>query len=231
MSDPLAVDLSGDPQVQVEIEKMQTLVEHASASHVVRAAIRYFSESSAEYEREVYIREQLEFDQQRPPSSSETLAEAQVSDPAAGYTEAEWRTIAQAVILAPFNMTVNVGKPGVAKTVRESAALANGANKLSKTKYKHNALIQALLAGRDLQKSISHENPTYDETLTRVKEAGEAVDRVSGGHEAREYKQFLVDLTQHVAEAAGEGFMGTGEKVSQAEVDYISTLRSTLGLE
>ena len=230
MDNRLTVDLSGDPQLLAEIEQMQGLVEHASPSQVVRAAIRYFSESSAEYEREVYIREQLEFDQERAPGA-EKRDTAPVPVPAFGYSEDEWRTIAQVVVLAPFNMTVNVGKPGVAKTVRESAALANGASKLSKTKYRHNALIQALLAGEDLQKSISHQNPTYDETLVKVKEAGEIVDRVSGGDEAREYKQFLVDLTQHVAEAAGEGFMGTGKKVSKAEVDYTRTLRSTLGLE
>ena len=39
-----------------------------------------------------------------------------------------------------------------------------------------------------------------------------------------------IDLTEHVANAAGEGFLGGGEKVSQAELEYINILKTTLGI-
>ncbi len=229
MSDQITVDVSADPQVMLEIEKMKGLVENADTSHVIRAAVRYFAESSAEYEREVYIREQLELESEGVPGA-ETSSEDSTSDIQANYSEEEWHQLAGAVILAPFNMTVNVGKSGVTKTIRESAALANGARKLSMTKYKNNRLIGALLAGKDLQKSISHESPIYDDALAKIKAAAEIVDQRESSEEAQGYKNFLIDLTQHVAEAAGEGFMGRGEKVSQAEIDYINTLKNALGI-
>ena len=80
-----------------------------------------------------------------------------------------------------------------------------------------------------LEQNSANETLTYSESLAQIKTASEIVDRVAPADEAREYKQFLVDLTEHVAQAAGEGFMGSGEKVSQAELDYIATLKTTLG--
>jgi hypothetical protein len=39
-----------------------------------------------------------------------------------------------------------------------------------------------------------------------------------------------IDLTEHMANTAGEGFLGGGEKVSQAELEYINILNNTLGI-
>jgi hypothetical protein len=229
MSHQLTIDLGPDPEVGAEIEKMKGLVAEANESHVVRAAIRYFAESSAEYEREVYIREQLDFEAAGAPAVSE---DSEVASPKSAYSDAEWTKLAEAIVFAPVNMSLNVGKRSKIKSIREFSALAGGAKKLIKREYKDNALIQALLSGEHLEpdESSMKDFPNYEEALALVKGAGEIVDRATSVEEARDYKQFIVDLTEHVANAAGEGFMGGGEKVSPAELEYLETLRGTLGI-
>lgn len=230
MSEQSIINLKVDPGLKVEIERMQALVPNAGADHVLRAAVLYFLESSAEYEREVYIREQLEAEPQlaSAPETAQIESEPTVKS---NYTAQEWTQVVEAVVQAPLNMTLNVGQPGMFKTIKEVAALASGIKALSKDKYRDNDLIQTLLTDfGQVEQSAGRKRLTYDETLTGVKAATEIVDRVASSGEAQGYKQFIIDLTEHVANAAGEGFMGTGEKVSQAEIDYINTLQTELGL-
>ena len=129
-------------------------------------------------------------------------------------------------------MSLNVGKHSKLKSIREFSALGSGAKKLAKREYKDNALIQALLSGQHIEpeESSMKNFPDYDEALAAIKSAREIVDRMASPEEAGGYKQFIIDLTEHVANAAGEGFMGGGEKVSQAELEYINTLKTTLGI-
>ena len=226
MSQNISIDLSADPAVMTQIEAMKNLVENADVSDVIRAAVRYFSESSAEYEREVYIREQLEFD-----ATADRAVIAAESTGKAACTEQEWVQLAEVAILTPYNMIMNVGQMGMVKTVKETAALASGIKALSRDKYKDNSIIQVLIEDfqdKNLESKMSHDKLDYDDTLVKIEAAANIVDRIDGGPEAQGYKQFLIDLTQHVAEAAGEGFMGSGEKVSQAELEYIDTLKSIL---
>ncbi len=230
MTEQLTINLHADPELREEIERMRALVPNADVSHVVAAAVRYFSESSAQYEREVYIREQLEFEAQLAsvPEATGTGREPTVKS---GYTDHEWTQLAEAIVQAPLNLTLNVGQPGMIKTIKEVAALASGIKALSKDKYKDNRLIQGLLADfKQVEQSMRRERLSYDEALAVVKAAAQVVDRVASADEARRYKQFIVDVTDHVANAAGEGFMGSGEKVSQAEIDYIDALKTTFGV-
>ncbi len=207
---------------------MTTLVPGADASHVIRAAVRYFAESAAQYEQEVYLREQMEFAEQGPPAIEGFGVEDRPTVKSA-YAESEWTRLAQVIVLAPLNMSLNVGKPGMIKTVKEVAALASGIKALVKEKYKDNELIQALLADfKDLEQSMNRERLDYEQTLAEIKAAAEIVEQRASPEEAQGYKQFLIDLTEHTANAAGEGFMGSGEKVSQAEIDYIDVLKSRL---
>jgi len=229
MSNQITIDLGPDPEVGTEIEQMKGLVAESNESHVVRAAIRYFAESSAEYEREVYIREQLDFEAAGAPAVSE---DSKVDSPKSAYSDAEWTQLAEAIVFAPVNMSLNVGKRSKLKSIREFSALTGGAKKLIKREYKDNALIQALLSGEHLEpdESSMKDFPGYNEALALIKGAGEIVDRVAAAEESRGYKQFIVDLTEHVANAAGEGFMGGGEKVSPAEIEYLDALKELLGV-
>ena len=68
-------------------------------------------------------------------------------------------------------------------------------------------------------------DPQLGEEIERMKALVPNADANHGVQAA-----FIIDLTEHVANAAGEGFMGTGEKVSQAEIAYINHLKGELGL-
>lgn len=229
MSDQSIINLKVDPGLKAEIEHMRALVPNAGADHVLRAAVLYFLESSAKYEREVYIREQLEAEPQlaSAPETKDTVSESPVK---LNYTAQEWVQVVEALIQAPLFMTVSVGQPGMFKTIKEVAALASGIKALSKDKYKQNRLIQSLLADfGQIEQSMGQKHLSYDEALATVRTAAEIVDRAASSEEAQGYRQFIIDLTEHVANAAGEGFMGTGERVSRAETAYINHLKVELG--
>ena len=62
MNNPIIINLENDPKLKAVLEQMNELVPEADASDIFKAALRHFSEVAAKYEREVYIREQLDFD-------------------------------------------------------------------------------------------------------------------------------------------------------------------------
>lgn len=82
------------------------------------------------------------------------------------------------------------------------------------------------------------------ETVQKERDAAGIVDftinllnNVFGGlsqkaspEEIREFKQFLYHLAEQIANAAGEGQFGTGQKISPAEEKVLQTLKATLGV-
>jgi hypothetical protein len=58
----------------------------------------------------------------------------------------------------------------------------------------------------------------------------EALTLLADDAEGREYKTFLLHIAEKVVEAAGAGFFGGGEKVSEAEKQFIGDLRLRLGV-
>jgi hypothetical protein len=56
------------------------------------------------------------------------------------------------------------------------------------------------------------------------------LDTKATREEAEAYKRFLYEVAEKVAEASGEGFLGTGEKTSDAEYEFLVRLSETLGL-
>lgn len=63
MNDDVSIRLGSDPRVRRGIKRLQKLAPEADLSQLVRAAVLFFSESAAERDIEVYIREQIYFDQ------------------------------------------------------------------------------------------------------------------------------------------------------------------------
>jgi hypothetical protein len=63
MNDEVSIRLGSDPRVRRGIKRLQKFAPEADLSQLVRAAVLFFSESAAERDIEVYIREQIYLDQ------------------------------------------------------------------------------------------------------------------------------------------------------------------------
>jgi hypothetical protein len=50
------------------------------------------------------------------------------------------------------------------------------------------------------------------------------------GAQGEQTKGFIYELAESVAKASGSGLFGTGEKINPAEADFLSKLKSTLGV-
>jgi hypothetical protein len=102
----------------------------------------------------------------------------------------------------------------------------------AKKRYPQNALIQNIATGvdasiQDIQGYTLTQRRTAENTYrARINEAVSLLDIDA---EASEFKAALLVLAKKVAEAAGHGVFGSGEKVSQDETEFLEALKRRLG--
>jgi hypothetical protein len=147
----------------------------------------------------------------------------------ADYEAGDWEKIARAPILAGLGITK--ADFGVVSAAKEFTAIIRGMGE-AKAKYSANTLIQDVLAepsdsGAGGSKG---ETPSLEAVLGSIKEAASVVERRAPAEEALEFKRFLLDIAQGAANASGQGFLGTGERISAKEADYLKRLQDHLGL-
>jgi len=159
------------------------------------------------------------------------------------YSEEEWQSLIDGPALVGLAVML-AGKSGLG-SMKESMAVAAGILS-GRSEYADNELIQGLIESRvkDGKRSsvenLSSDNPYLgmkpDELVTavadRCREIDSLLDRNANSTEAGEYKRWMVDVGQRVAEAAKEGgFLGIGgERVSEAEVDSLNQIRTALNM-
>ncbi len=101
----------------------------------------------------------------------------------------------------------------------------------TKNRYPQNALIQNMRASveesmQDIQSyTLSQRRTVGNAYRTRINEAVQFLDNNA---ETQEFKVALFNLATKVAEAAGHGVFGTGEKVSRDEADFLHALQQAL---
>ncbi|MDC3962947.1 hypothetical protein KEG38_54560 [Polyangium jinanense] len=119
---------------------------------------------------------------------------------------------------------------GLISAAKEFSAAVKTLNDAAE-KAPHNQLIQAIVnANKDEQQaSSSSEGFSVDLVIERVRQARSIVEAKAPA-EAAEYKQMVLEVADRVANASGEGFFGTGKKVSDKEAEYLGKLRDALGL-
>ena len=150
----------------------------------------------------------------------------------ADYTDDEWKLLMSSPTLV--GMGVSLADFGLVSFAKEFTALIRAVIG-AKEKYPNNQLVQALVAEFE-KKDTGAEPPAPDEKKSQddmlgdIRKVAALVDSKAGADEARGFKVFLVDLSETVANASGEGFLGFGEKVSDKERDYLQKLRSTLAV-
>lgn len=102
--------------------------------------------------------------------------------------------------------------------------------------YPHNALIQSIPRESYLKQALAELVPSSEmdratSRMTVEQRIDEACSLLSNDAEAQEFKSFLINIAQKVAEAAGSSWTGGGtQRVSQAEAEYIEALKNKLGV-
>jgi hypothetical protein len=131
-------------------------------------------------------------------------------------------------------------KTGPFKILKEGAALG-GVLKEAREKFQGNAVMEQLL-GALLSKDEEGDNTpeaeapadgpklgqtSIDDVLGKLGGLRGILDMIPGGNDI---KQFIYDLAEKVAGAAGSGLFGSGPKVSQNESNFLSALKNGLGI-
>ncbi|WP_421658148.1 hypothetical protein [Leptothermofonsia sp. ETS-13] len=154
----------------------------------------------------------------------------------ANYSETELNTLRQAVIMSGHAVVFcefTVISMGI-----EIAALGKEIMGAAQN-YPNSRLIQKLFANyTETPEDAAEQEPPADITPERILESAQGLIRKAlsilsekaSPEEIQEYKQFIYTCADRVANAAGEGLFGTGEKVSKKEAATLRELKATLGL-
>ena len=160
----------------------------------------------------------------------------------ADYSQEEWQTLLDGPALVG-TLIMLAGKSGLG-SMKESMAVAAGILS-GVNEYPENELVQGIISSRkggmkSTVENLSSDNPylglkpeaLLEAVVDRCKDINLLLSRNSSSAEADEYKQWMVDVGQRVAEAAKEGgFLGIGgERVSEAETDALKQIRTALGM-
>jgi hypothetical protein len=135
-------------------------------------------------------------------------------------------------------MTVDMG---VFSSAQEAIALGRELAGAAK-RYGGNPLIASLFDEEALRQGIRpeklqvtpddvHNGRVLDRALEEVDAAMALAREKADGESVKQYAQLIVDGCVAVAEAAGKGLFGSGEKVSAGEKAALDRIRTHLGLE
>jgi hypothetical protein len=143
------------------------------------------------------------------------------------FTEQEWRQVLQGPPTA--GMIVITAQRG--GSVRETFSIAKAYGEARK-QHGESELLDAIAGAKpELDRTRYHSPEELKEHgLRNLREAVELLDRKAEASEVEQYKRFVVDLAERVAEAHREGFLGlSGERVSDSERAAIDEIAETLG--
>lgn len=145
------------------------------------------------------------------------------------FTAEEWKGVLSGPPAA--GLMVAIAQRG--GSFRESYSIANAYAEARKH-HGESELLDAIVAEKpELERP--HGGSLEDvkaQTLQRMREASQLVEQKATPEEAEDYKRFVLNLAQKVAEAHREGFLGvSGERVSEAEQNAVDEIAQALGIE
>jgi membrane-bound lytic murein transglycosylase B len=129
---------------------------------------------------------------------------------------------------------------GIFSSAQEAIALGKELSTAA-TRYADNPLISSLFDPEALKQGINPDRPSItpddikggkvlDRALEQVDRAMSLVRETCDAPTAQQYAQRIVDGCVAVAEAAGKGLFGSGEKVSPEERAALDRIRQHLGV-
>jgi len=154
----------------------------------------------------------------------------------ADFSSEEWKTLMAAAPMAALAVTC-ASPSGPVGVMKEMFSMGMALAELIR-KGSANPLLASMIA--DLKERATRAEPPPDlkdpeqgkqAALAHLKAVAEIVDRKAPG-DAAEFKQWILNVAQRVAEAASEGgFFGIGgERVSEAEKLTLNQIAFNLGL-
>ncbi len=143
------------------------------------------------------------------------------------FTPEEWTAVLQGPPSAGM-MVMTAQRGG---TFRESFSMAKSYTEARKEHGESELLDEITAAKPEVDRTRFH---TFDElkqhSLENLRQALEILRAKATSEEVEEYKGFVKTLSEHVAEAHREGFLGlSGERVSDAERAAIAEIDEVLG--
>jgi hypothetical protein len=147
----------------------------------------------------------------------------------ADFTEEEWKLVLQ----GPTSAGLLVGASDPGGSVRESFSMAK-AYAEARQQHGESELLDAITSAKpevDKARPRSAEE-LKEHALQRLRDAVSLLEQKATPDEVEEYKRFIVNLAERVAEARKEGFLGlSGERVSSDERAALEQIAEALGTE
>lgn len=154
-------------------------------------------------------------------------------------TNDEIKAIAKAPMMT--GMAIAMIDLGIVSAAIEMAAMSKEFVSASK-KYPNNSIIQTIFSDEAIKGgALKMEKPDIkpedvmsgallDSAISDINNSIAIVESKATAEEVTEYKQFIYDCADKVANAAGSGLFGSGTKVSEKEAVALDKLKTALGI-
>jgi hypothetical protein len=143
------------------------------------------------------------------------------------FTEQEWKEILEGPTSAGL-LVIGSDRGG---SIRETFSMARA---YSDARQQHGAseLLDDLVASKpEIDRTrVRSPEELRENSLRNIREAVGLLEGKASEEEVAEYRKFILNLAERVAEARKEGFLGlSGERVSDAERAAIAEIETALG--
>ena len=144
------------------------------------------------------------------------------------FTPEEWELI----LSGPPSAGLMIATAQRGGTFRETFSIAKAYAEARRRHGESQLLDEITSAKPEMDHTRYHSMEELQEhTLEHLRDAAALLGRKATPEEAEEYKQFVVGVAEHVAEAHREGILGlSGERVSEAEREAVDKVKGALGI-
>jgi len=145
----------------------------------------------------------------------------------ADFTAEEWQTVLE----GPPSAGLMVAASQKGGTFRESLSIGKAYVEARKQHGESQLLDEIVNAKPQLAHKRYHSlEELKNETMQKVRDAMALLGQKASPEEVEDYRQFVVNLANKVAEAHREGFLGmSGERVSDAERQAVQEVAEAVG--
>ncbi|PKL43670.1 MAG: hypothetical protein CVV41_07815 [Candidatus Riflebacteria bacterium HGW-Riflebacteria-1] len=106
--------------------------------------------------------------------------------------------------------------------------LTSAMNKYGNLELLREVINDLVSASKSRQELLNEDFNPFKNLEPTVARANQILADKATSEEARAMRAFTYELAFEIAKAAGDGFLGTGTKVSQSEAEFLSELKSHL---
>jgi len=139
------------------------------------------------------------------------------------FSPSEWQMIADGPEWIFAALSAADGNVALAVKSKEASTF----NKVIKTYSEKNLLIKEVINDK-IKPSKEIKNATLSEAEQALKSINKLLARKLDKKDADEYRKFLTAVGQSVADAAGEGLLGVGDKLSNKEIKALESIKAAL---